>query len=346
MKMTTKIKVGMIYCGSISEFRHASECRANQNSEIAGSYDPQLERADKLVKNRGGTAARDFAEITQNHAIDAISDYATNKMHRGILPSRKGLVGKKPGHNMASAHREGKLMEWTSHDIAKMIDHSLLRPELTTDDIGKGCEISKRFDVAAVCCAPSDVALVKGFLQGSAVKIAAVVGFPHGYNLTTTKVFEAEQAIRDGAQELDMVLHIGRLRSRDFDYVKADVAAVVKAAHRQKVIVKVILENCYLTDELKETACRLCEEAGADFVKTSTGFAKGGATLEDLRLMRQSVSARVQVKAAGGVRDLAMALKVREAGATRFGATQTEGIMQEAQRAAGAGSATARVSSK
>jgi deoxyribose-phosphate aldolase len=243
-------------------------------------------------------------------------------------------MGKKPENIMASAHLGGKRMEWTPHDIAKMIDHSLLRPELTTHDIEKGCEVSREFDVAAVCCAPSDVALVKGFLQGSAVKIAAVVGFPHGYSLTATKVFEAEQAIRDGAHELDMVLHIGRLRSGGFDYVKADVAAVVKTAHRQNVIVKVILENCYLTDELKQTACRLCEEAGADFVKTSTGFAKNGATLEDLRLMRQSVSARVQVKAAGGVRDLAMALKVREAGATRFGATQTEGIMREAQRAA------------
>jgi len=229
-------------------------------------------------------------------------------------------------------------MNWTPRDIAKMIDHSLLRPDLTTDDIARGCEISKKFDVAAVCCASSDVALVKGLLQGSSVKIAAVVGFPHGYSQTATKVFEAAAAIRDGADELDMVLHIGRLRSGDYQYVKEDIAAVVTVAHRSSVIVKVILENCYLTDEQKRTACRLCEEAGADFVKTSTGFAKGGATIDDLLLMRKSVSPRIQVKAAGGVRDLAMALRVREAGATRFGATQTEAIMREAETAARAGS--------
>jgi deoxyribose-phosphate aldolase len=230
-------------------------------------------------------------------------------------------------------------MDWTPRDIAQMIDHSLLRPELTTDDIIKGCEISKKHDVIAVCCAPSDVALIREHLRGSSVRIAAVVGFPHGYSLTATKVFEAEQAIRDGAHELDMVLHIGRLRSGDLEYVKKDVAAVVEAAHRNAVLVKVILENCYLTDDQKRTACRLCEEAGADFVKTSTGFAKGGATLEDLRLMRQAVSPKVQVKAAGGVRDLAAALKVRETGATRFGATQTESIMAEAHRVAAQASA-------
>jgi len=225
-------------------------------------------------------------------------------------------------------------MDCTPRDIAKMIDHSLLRPDLTTEDIARGCDISRRYGVMAVCCAPSDVALVRDHLKGSEVRIAAVVGFPHGYSTTAAKVFEAEQAIRDGANELDMVLHIGRLRSGDLDYVRSDIAAVVKAAHSHGALVKVILENCYLNDELKRTGCLLCEEAGADFVKTSTGFAPGGATLEDLRLMRKTVSARMQVKAAGGVRDLAMALKVREAGATRFGATQTDAIMQEAQKAA------------
>ncbi len=226
-------------------------------------------------------------------------------------------------------------MDYSPADIAGMIDHSLLRPELTTADIVQGCEISRKYRVKAVCCTPSDVALVKEKLRGSEVRIAAVVGFPHGYCTTATKVFEAEQAIRDGAQELDMVLHIGRLRSGDFPYVRSDVKAVVDAAHPHGALVKVILENCYLSDEQKEIACRLCEEAGAYFVKTSTGFAKGGATLEDLRLMRKAVSAKVQVKAAGGVRDLDMALKVREAGVTRFGATQTEAIMEEAYRRRG-----------
>ena len=220
-------------------------------------------------------------------------------------------------------------MDYNCEDIARMIDHSLLRPELTAEDIREGCRIARKYKVASVCCSPSDVALVKGLLEGSGVKTTTVVGFPHGYSTTAAKVFEAEQAIRDGAVELDMVLNIGRLLSGDYEYVQNDIRAVVAAAHRHNVLVKVILENHYLTDEQKKTACRLCEQAGADFVKTSTGFAAGGATLEDLRLMRKHVSPKVQVKAAGGVRDLETALKVRQAGCTRFGATRTETIMEE-----------------
>lgn len=223
-------------------------------------------------------------------------------------------------------------MEYTCEEIAKMIDHSLLRPELTEQEIIEGCEIAKKYNVASVCCRPSDVALAKKILAGSEVKVGAVVGFPHGSHRTETKVFEAELALKDGAEELDMVIHIGKLRSRDFDYVKKDIQAVVEVAHRHGAIVKVILENCYLTDELKQIGCRLAEEAGADFVKTSTGFAPGGATIEDLILMRQSVSPKVQVKAAGGVRDLDAALRVREVGATRFGATKTVEILEECKK--------------
>jgi len=226
-------------------------------------------------------------------------------------------------------------MTFSPKDIAKMIDHSLLRPELTREDVIRGCRIARKYDTATVCCIPTDVALCRGELEGSQVKVAAVVGFPHGNSTTATKVFEAERAIADGAQELDMVLHIGRLIGGDLDYVRADVRAVVELAHRRSVMVKVILENCYLTDDQKRAGCKLCEEAGADWVKTSTGFAKGGATLEDLTLMRKAVSSRVQVKAAGGVRDLDMALKVREVGCSRFGATATEAIMEEAYRRAG-----------
>jgi len=221
-------------------------------------------------------------------------------------------------------------MEITSHDIAKMIDHSLLRPELTREDIERECAIAKQYDVASVCCVPTDVKLAKELLAGTSVKVGAVVGFPHGYCTTRTKAFETEQAVADGAVEIDMVLHIGRLLSRDFDYVRNDIKAVVRVAHEGGAIVKVILENAYLTDEFKVIGCKLCEEAGADFVKTSTGFAKSGATLEDLALMRKSVSSKIQVKAAGGVRDLDMVLKVREAGATRFGATRTGEIIDAA----------------
>jgi deoxyribose-phosphate aldolase len=220
-------------------------------------------------------------------------------------------------------------MEWTSQDIAKMIDHSLLKPELTEDEVVKGCEIAKKYDTATVCCTPSALPLVTKLLRGTDVKPTTVIGFPHGYNKTETKVFEAQQAIKDGALEIDMVLNIGKLKDGDLDYVKKDIKAVVDTAHKSKVLVKVILENYYLSNEQKKIACKICEEAGADWVKTSTGFAGGGATLEDLKLMRESVSKKVQVKAAGGVRTLEMALKVREAGCTRFGATATIAIMEE-----------------
>ena len=220
-------------------------------------------------------------------------------------------------------------MDYTCHDIAQMIDHSLLRPELTEEDVRGGCEIAKKYKVATVCCRPSEVVLVKQLLEDSDVKTTTVVGFPHGYNKTETKVFEAKQAIKDGAVELDMVINIGRLLDGDYDYVKKDIQAVVEVAHGHNILVKVIFENYYLTDEQKKAACRLSEEAGADFVKTSTGFAGGGATIEDLQLMRAGVAENVQVKAAGGVRDLEMALKVREIGCTRFGATRTETIMEE-----------------
>ena len=220
-------------------------------------------------------------------------------------------------------------MSYTCQDISRMIDHSLLRPELTEQDIRKGCEIAKKYKVVTVCCGPSAVPLVKKLLAGTDVKTTTVVGFPHGYSTTETKVFEAEKAIKDGAVELDMVLAIGKLRSGDYDYVKKDILAVVEVAHHHNALVKVIFENFYLNDEQKKAACKLSEQAGADFVKTSTGFAGGGATLEDLKLMRENVSEKVQVKAAGGVRDLDMALKVRQVGCSRFGATRTETIMEE-----------------
>ena len=224
-------------------------------------------------------------------------------------------------------------MDYTCEDIASMSAHSLLRPELTEKAIREGCEVAKNYKVASVCCRPSELALVAELLKGSDVKPSTVIGFPHGCNKTETKVFEAEQAIADGALELDMVLNIGKLLDGDHDYVKKDIKAVVDVAHSHDAAVKVIFENFYLSDDQKKVACRLAEEAGVDFVKTSTGFAGGGATLEDLQLMRDNVSEKVQVKAAGGVRDLEMAVKVRQVGCTRFGATRTEDIMEQCYKA-------------
>ena len=226
-------------------------------------------------------------------------------------------------------------MNCTVQDIAKMIDHSLLRPNLTDDEVRAGCALARKYDVASVCCAPSQVSLVRDLLAGSSVLVSTVIGFPHGYSTTEIKVLEAERAVDDGAVELDMTLNISKLLSRDFDYVEKDIAAVCAAAHGRGAIVKVILENCYLTDELKVKACALAERAGADFVKTSTGFGPGGATFADLRLMRRSVSAKIQVKAAGGIRELDTALLVREIGGTRFGCTTTAAVLDECARRLG-----------
>lgn len=220
----------------------------------------------------------------------------------------------------------------TTKDIAKMIDHSLLRPELTTKEVEEGCRLAREYEVASVCVKPCDVLIASQELKDSNVLVTTVIGFPHGSHSTAAKVFEAKQAIREGAVELDMVLNIGRLRSKDFDYVEKDIRAVVEAAHEEGVIVKVILENCYLSNELKEIACKLCEEAGADFVKTSTGFGSSGATIEDLTLMRKTCSDKVSVKAAGGVRTLDNALAVRAVGTVRFGATATKAILDEAAK--------------
>lgn len=220
----------------------------------------------------------------------------------------------------------------TVRDIAKMIDHSLLRPDMSIEEILNGCKIAKEYDVASVCVKPSEVDIVARELKGTDVLVSTVIGFPHGSSTTEAKVFEAYEAMKGGCVELDMVLNIGRLVSRDFAYVEKDIKAVVDACHSKGAIVKVILENAYLTDELKEIACKICDKVGADFVKTSTGYAKSGATIADLTLMRKNTSSRVRVKAAGGVRTLDNALSIRAVGTVRFGATATKVILDEAAK--------------
>jgi deoxyribose-phosphate aldolase len=214
-------------------------------------------------------------------------------------------------------------------DVAKTIDHSLLRPELDDRFVEDGCRLALEYDVASACVRPVDVVRAAAILAASDVAVGTVIGFPHGSHLTAIKVDEAVRALADGARELDMVIQIGALKSsRDAD-VEADIAAVVKVAHAAGAIVKVILENAYLTDDEKVRGSRLTEAAGADFVKTSTGFAPGGATHEDLALMRRAVSPRVQVKAAGGVRTLDALLDVMALGVTRVGATATKTILDD-----------------
>jgi deoxyribose-phosphate aldolase len=221
------------------------------------------------------------------------------------------------------------LAQLTERDIAKTIDHSLLRPELDDAFVEDGCRLAAKYDVASVCVRPADVRRARAILEGTEVAVGTTIGFPHGNHLTAVKVFEAERALEQGATELDMVIQIGALKSRRDRDVEDDIRAVVDVAHANGAIVKVIFENAYLTDDEKIRACHLTEAAGGDFVKTSTGFAPSGATHEDLRLMRANTSPHVQVKAAGGVRTLDALLAVMELGVTRIGATATETIIQD-----------------
>jgi deoxyribose-phosphate aldolase len=212
--------------------------------------------------------------------------------------------------------------------LAGAIDHSLLRPQLTLSEVVDGCALAARYQVVSVCVRPADVALAAKELAGAGVSVGTVVSFPHGDSVTSTKVHEASRAMEDGAVELDMVMNIGLLLSGEHERVQDDIAAVVDTA-AGAAIVKVILENAYLTDEQKVVACGLVEGAGADYVKTSTGFAPTGATIEDLRLMRASVGPNMKVKAAHGVRTLDALLAVMEAGADRCGATATALILDD-----------------
>jgi deoxyribose-phosphate aldolase len=216
----------------------------------------------------------------------------------------------------------------TLEQLAKTIDHSLLKPEMTVSEVLAGCALAAEYRTASVCAKPCDIVMCVKALKGTGVAVGTVVAFPHGSSLTATKVFEAEKALADGATELDMVMNYGHMRSGKFDEVQQDIAAVVNAG-KGRLIVKVIFENAYLTKDEIVRACRLAEAAGADFVKTSTGYAPTGATLEDVRLMRASVSDKVQVKAAHGVRTLEALLEMIDAGATRVGATTTKIMLDQ-----------------
>jgi deoxyribose-phosphate aldolase len=215
------------------------------------------------------------------------------------------------------------LASLTLEQFAKTIDHSLLQPQLTEQDVVAGCELAARYHTASVCVKPYQVKLAARLLAGSDVLVSTVVGFPHGSSTIETKLYEARQALDDEAVELDVVINYGELRSGHLDYVGNEVRVLCDLAHARNAKIKIIFENAYLTDDQKIAACKLCDRAGADWVKTSTGFAPTGATIADIRLMRTNVSDRVQVKAAHGVRTLAAALEMIEAGVMRIGATAT-----------------------
>ena len=217
--------------------------------------------------------------------------------------------------------------KYTARIIAKTIDHSLLKPEMTREEVKAGCEIAKKYDVASVCCKPSDVQFCADLLKGTDVLVGTVVGFPHGTTTTEVKVFETKQAVADGATEIDIVINIGHLKSGMNAEVQADIKAVVDASAGHTV--KVILENAYLTDEEKVTACKLSEAAGAHYVKTSTGYAPTGASIADIKLMKASVSPHIKIKSAGGVRTLDSLMEYLDAGISRSGATTTAVMIDE-----------------
>jgi deoxyribose-phosphate aldolase len=226
-------------------------------------------------------------------------------------------------------------MDFTFEQIAKMIDHSLLNPATTVEELEKGCQVGRAYDVASVCIMPYYLKRCAEILAGSTVKASATIGFPHGGHATSIKVAEATQALADGGQELDTVVNISKVLSEDWAYVRAEIQAIIDVTHAAGQKVKVIFENCYLQDAHKIRLCEICGELGADWVKTSTGFGNSGATIADVKLMRQHTPPQVQVKAAGGIRTLDTVLEMRALGVTRIGASRTEQILEECKRRLG-----------
>jgi len=226
-------------------------------------------------------------------------------------------------------------LDYSYSDVAKMIDHSLLNPTLNWEELERGIALALAYDVASVCIMPYALKHCAGRLRGSQVRASTTIGFPHGGHTTAMKLAEARQAFFDGGEELDMVVNISKVLSGDWAYVKEDIRAVVETTHAAGQKVKVIFENAYLKDEQKIRLCEICGELRADWVKTSTGYAPSGATDADLILMRKHSPAHVQVKAAGGIRDLDALLRVRALGVTRCGATRTAEMLDEARRRLG-----------
>jgi deoxyribose-phosphate aldolase len=214
--------------------------------------------------------------------------------------------------------------------LAHLIDHTLLKPDASQDEIAQLCFEARKYQFASVCVNPTNVKLCAQLLKDSGVDICTVVGFPLGATPTDVKVFEAQQAIREGATEVDMVINVGAVKSRDYELVERDIASVARVCHAGNAILKVIIEAALLTDEEKVVACQLAKVAGADFVKTSTGFGPGGATPEDVALMRKVVGPSIGVKAAGGIRTYQDAQRMIAAGASRLGASASVRILQEA----------------
>lgn len=217
---------------------------------------------------------------------------------------------------------------WTKEQIARTIDHAVLKPFMTDKDIIEACELGKRYGVASVCVRPTDVPLAQSMLKGSEVKVSAVIGFPHGSNKSEVKALEAELAIKDGAEELDMVMNIGKFLSGDYEFVRKDIAAVAAEAKGHHAIVKVILETCYLSLDQVAKACEIARRAGADYVKTSTGFGTAGANPQVIDVMLRTAGNSMGVKASGGIRSYETAVGYLEQGCKRLGVASTEAVLE------------------
>ena len=223
-------------------------------------------------------------------------------------------------------------MNYSYQDISKMLDHSLLKPNTTQAELEAGCQLAVDYDVASVCIMPYYLKRCAEILAGSSVKPSTTIGFPHGGHTTEIKRAEASQAIQDGGVELDMVVNISKVLSGDWSYVRDDIQSVIEVAHAAGQKVKVIFENCFLNDDQKKELCKICTELSADWVKTSTGYGETGATIPDLQLMCDNTPESVQVKAAGGVRDMETLLKVRAMGVTRIGTSRADVILDQCKQ--------------
>ena len=218
---------------------------------------------------------------------------------------------------------------YTLEQVAKTIDHSILKPDFTYADVEAGAQLALKFNTASYCIRPMDVAAAAKALAGSTVNVCTVIGFPHGSTTSAVKAFETADAIKNGAVEIDMVINVSALLSGDFDFVEQDIRGVVEVAHAAGASVKVIFETAFLNDELIVKACELTEQAGADYVKTSTGFASEGATLHNVKLMKATVGDRLKVKSSGGVRTLDQLIDYMDAGVTRSGCSATQQVLEE-----------------
>jgi deoxyribose-phosphate aldolase len=218
-------------------------------------------------------------------------------------------------------------MKLSEKNFAKYIDNTNLKPEATSDDIKKLCDEAKQYNFASVCVNPCFVSSCKTLLNGFESKVCTVIGFPLGASTTETKLYEAEGAIKDGAEEIDMVINIGKLKEGDYNYVKNEIKEIVSLARETNVLTKVIIETCLLTNEEKMKMCEIVMDAGADFIKTSTGFSKDGATVEDIKLMKSIIHDKIGIKASGGIKDYEKTMDMIEAGATRIGTSSGANIV-------------------